>query len=421
MTLPTGTVASRAKANTTHRQKLKKKWDRHCKYGVDDIDSLPKSFELDGSHFSADVNPNKNGENWCRLLDEGVVVDNNFFTGEPYVYAVIEKGVIKKWFDALPDSFVGTIDKDHNRSIGLGTFTKKDLKLVELENGRYAIDVNVKLDHELYAVKDLIRENNRTALSVEMFCDADEFATADKVTGDKSEGKYLVPLISQLKIEGYAVCLAPKSANSYKDNLLEKASSDTNVNEEIDMNKKVNAAAGDPNAEPTDVEPTVVDNTDQIEDEAKEGTPIDSGEVETPEVEATDAEATDAEADTEEATESEEKTEDADGEAEGESEDKTEDEPEQAEEADLLSAVEEQVKQLKATIVEKDERIAELEAQLAEKSTKESNFESKLSHILSMASADEPTKNESATTPDKTDGDDIVDIYKSAFNEMENS
>lgn len=421
MTIPNGTIASRAKANTTHRQKLKKKWDRHCKYSADDIDSMPKSFELDGSHFSADVNPDKNGENWCRLLDEGVVVDNNFFTGEPYVYAVIEKGVIKKWFDALPDNFVGTIDKDHNRSIGLGTFTKKDLKLVELENGRYAIDVNVKLDHELYAVKDLIRENNRTALSVEMFCDADEFATADKVTGDKNEGKYLVPLISKLKIEGYAVCLAPKSANSYKDNLLEKASSNTNVNEEIDMNKKVNAAAGDPNAEPTDVEPTVVDNTDEVENDTKEGTPIESEDVETTDAEVTDAEVTDVEADTDEPADSEDKTEESDGEEPEESEDETKDESEEAEKADLLSAVEEQVKQLKATIVEKDEKIAELEAQLADKSTKESNFESKLSHILSMASSEEPTKNESATTPEKTDGDDIVDIYKSAFNELENS
>ena len=148
--------------------------------------------------------------------------------------------MFKKWYDSITDVFVGTIDKDHNRSIDLGQFTKNDLRLVELEDGRYAIDVNVKLDQELYAVKDLLKMNNRTALSVEMFVNADEYATAEKVTGDKTQGDYLVPLIDDLKIEGYAVCLAPKSANSYKDGLLENAGA-TDINlikeKEFSMNK----------------------------------------------------------------------------------------------------------------------------------------------------------------------------------------
>lgn len=399
MTIPKGTIASRAKANTTRRQKLKTKWDRHCKYGAESVDELPKSFQLEGTNFEADVNNGK-AENWCRLLDEGVVVDNNFFTGEPYVYAVIKKSAIKEWYDTLPNSFVGTIDKDHNRSIGLGTFTKKDLRLVETDNGRYAVDVNVQLDHELYAVKDLLRENNRTALSVEMYVDADEYATAEKVTGDKSEGDYLVPLISKLKIEGYAVCLAPKSANSYKDDLLEKASAtNTNFNEEFKMNDEekkadieeglseaeeqaVDAATGDPNAEPSNADPVVIDNTEDVENDEKEGQPVDA-------------------------------------EAEDEKTDETEDAPANDGE-DKLAAIEEQIKALKATIAEKDEKIASLEKQLSAKTTEQNDFESKLGSILALATSDEPTVDESATTPEKTGNDELVDAYSSAFKDLEN-
>ena len=267
MTLPSGTTASRAKANTTMRQKIKSKWDKKCRFEVETSEPLPKQFSLEGTNFSSSLKTE--GENWCRLIDEGVVVDNNIFTGEPMAYAVVRKGVLKKWYDSLTDDFVGTIDKDHNRSIDLGQFTKNDLRLVELEDGRYAIDVNVKLDQELYAVKDLLKMNNRTALSVEMFVNADEYATAEKVTGDKTQGDYLVPLIDDLKIEGYAVCLAPKSANSYKDGLLENAGA-TDINlikeKEFSMNKdeelkaleQVEASAG-PDVEVSETEPAEVE------------------------------------------------------------------------------------------------------------------------------------------------------------------
>lgn len=397
--LPSGTVMSRAKANTTKRQKIKAKWDRHCKYGVEDIDSLPKQFSMDGQNFSVE-NLNTESENWCRLLDEGVVVDNSFWTGEPYAYAVIEKGVVKQWYNSLPNNFVGHIDKDHNRSIGLGTFTKKDLRLVETENGRYAVDVNVKLDHELYAVKDLLRENNRTALSVEMFINADEYAKASKVTGNDDDD-YLVPLISDLKIEGYAVCIAPKSANSYKDGLLEKATvTNTNDKEEFTM--------GDDEVKTTD---TTVEKTTEVE--ASAGGPAPEAEVTETEVEETVAEETTDGGDEAEVTETEvEETETTEPETEGESK------GDNAEET--LSAIKEQIEKLKADLAERDAKIADLEEKLSAKQTEKADFEAKLSSILDFASSDEPTTEEGAT-PEKTDGDEVVDAYAAAFNNLENA
>ena len=388
MTLPSGTTASRAKANTTMRQKIKSKWDKKCRYEVGTSEPLPRQFSLEGANFSSSLKTE--GENWCRLIDEGVVVDNGFFTGEPMAYAVIRKGVLKKWYESLTDDFVGTIDKDHNRSIDLGLFTKKDLRLVELEDGRYAIDVNVKLDQELYAVKDLLKMNNRTALSVEMFVNADEYATAEKVTGDESQGKYLVPLIDDLKIEGYAVCLAPKSANSYKDGLLENAgSTDINLIKEKEFSMKdkelkapaleqVDASAG------PDVEVT----TEVAETEA----------VETPAVEATEVEPVEA-------------AEEAEQEVKEEA---------VSEEEDKLSAIEAEIKNLKAENASLKEENADLKAQLTVKTEKAFATEERLTSILAMAASDAPTADEGGkTTPEEEKNKtEEVDAYTAAFAEL---
>nr|DAS05649.1 MAG TPA: hypothetical protein [Caudoviricetes sp.] len=388
MTLPSGTTASRAKANTTMRQKIKSKWDKKCRFEVGTSEPLPKQFSLEGANFSSSLKTE--GENWCRLIDEGVVVDNNIFTGEPMAYAVVRKGVLKKWYDSLTDGFVGTIDKDHNRSIDLGQFTKNDLRLVELEDGRYAIDVNVKLDQELYAVKDLLKMNNRTALSVEMFVNADEYATAEKVTGDKTQGDYLVPLIDDLKIEGYAVCLAPKSANSYKDGLLENAGA-TDINlikeKEFSMNKdeelkaleQVEASAG-PDVEVSETEPAEVEAVETVETETVDTEPAEPAEEAEQEVK-------------EEAV---------------------------SEEEDKLSAIEAEIKNLKAENASLKEENADLKAQLTLKAEKAFATEERLTSILAMAASDAPTADEGGkTTPEEEKNKtEEVDAYTAAFAEL---
>ena len=389
MTLPSGTTASRAKENTTMRQKIKSKWDKKCRYEVGTSEPLPRQFSLEGANFSSSLKTE--GENWCRLIDEGVVVDNGFFTGEPMAYAVIRKGVLKKWYESLTDDFVGTIDKDHNRSIDLGLFTKKDLRLVELEDGRYAIDVNVKLDQELYAVKDLLKMNNRTALSVEMFVNADEYATAEKVTGDESQGKYLVPLIDDLKIEGYAVCLAPKSANSYKDGLLENAgSTDINLIKEKEFSMKKNEELKAPALEQVDASagPDVEVTTEVAETEA----------VETPAVEATEVDPA-------------EPAEEAEQEVKEEA---------VSEEEDKLSAIEAEIKNLKAENASLKEENADLKAQLTVKAEKAFATEERLTSILAMAASDAPTADEGGkTTPEEEKNKtEEVDAYTAAFAEL---
>lgn len=385
MPIPTKTSRERMRENTLLRQRLKKKWDRTCRYSVDENPSPLQDYAIEGAMYSAEITSGK--DNWCRLLDEGVVVDNNFFTGEPYIYACIRKGVIKDWYNSLPADFVGTIDKDHNRSIDLGTFTKDSLRLVELPNGRYALDVNVKLDEDLYAVKDLLKMNNRTALSVEMYTNAEQFVTASSINKEITKREdYLVPLIDELKIEGYAVCMAPKSANSYKDDLLENAESNINLNEENVVNDNTPTTEKVENTPATDMAGALP--TDQPVEQPSEAT--ETTEVETVEVvEETEA----SEQPAEEAPATEEN----------------------------LDAVEDAIKTLKAENEALKAENADLSAKLEASAKKQESFETRLSKVLSFASSSEPTGNEGGepTTPENSKTDALVDAYASAFKEME--
>lgn len=360
--------SSRQKAidkNVAKRQKLKTKWDRHCKYGAEDVDRLPNQLEL----YSANVDTNVDTyeENWVRMLDEGVVVD-----GDGEVYAVIKKGTIKTYFDNLPDSFTGYIDRDHIRSIRLGEYTKKDMKLVELGDGRYGIDINVKLDANYYATRDLLRQGEHRAVSVDMMADVDEFALASQVTGEKQKYEYLVPLIGAVDIVGYAVCENPKNANSIKDDLLDKASVEgDNMNE--DELKKLAAEEAD--------------KADKAEKQAEEST-ADATEEGVAEPENLDANEAD----------------------EGVAEEATEDEAKEDEDvAKGLEQLEAAITELREQNAEKDKKIAELENQLTAKAEVKMSNAERIAQLLNFAKGADATAAEGASV--KTPSEKADDKY----------
>lgn len=386
MTLPSGTPSQRVKANIAKRQALKKKWDRHCKYTVESED-VPHEFTIEVSKPVDFRIEDRDSENWTRLLDEGVVVD-----GDGYCYAVIRKGTLKKAFDAIPNNFKGYIDKDHIRAIHLGYYGKDDLRLVKLDGDRYAIDVNVKLDNELYTVKDLIREGRHHALSVEMYTNVDEFATAEKVTGDKKQGKWLVPLIDDLKIEGFAVCENPKNASSVNDGLLENASVEKGYNMTKEELKKLQAEQEAEN-ESTD------DSNEEIQNE----------DVEAPENEDEKADENLETGDTEDKSEDE---------SESEGSEETPDEELSAK----LDELDKAIAQLKADNKEKDAKIAELEAQLTKRVEVKMSTEERIAKLLAEATPAKVTEaegaeNMTAKDADRKTGDDIVAAYAAAFAE----
>lgn len=380
------------KQNVANRQKLKKKWDKKCKY-----ESVPTdangALEFNGNmtEFAQD-GPS---DNWVRLLDEGVVVD-----GVDDVYAVIKKGVLKKAYNAMPDDFEGNIDKDHNRSIELGTFTKKELRLVKLENDRYGIDVNVKLDDELYAVRDLKRIGRKKAISSEFWSTENEFVKKSVITGREEEWDYLVPLIDEVQITGYAVCDAPKNANSYDEGLLNKASAKEGLEmdpEELKKQQEAEAAAA------------AAADAEKAEEESAEA---DDAQAEGAEGSQNDASAEGADEGANEGAE------DVEGEGEGDEGEKA-DEPTDADDDEALAKFEAAIKELRDQVAEKDAKIAELEAKLSAKSEQKNAFRAKLEKMLDFTTASEPEKQEGEAemTPSEKQ-DAVIDEYKAAFAEL---
>ncbi len=399
--IPKGSIDSRIKKNVMHRQALKKKWDRHCKYDASiENSNVGAAFAI--NQFSEDK------ENWVRLLDEGVVVE-----GDSTPYAVIGKGVIKKWYDELPSNFEGYINKDHISGIDLGKFKKSDLRLVELGDDRYGVDVNVKLDHELYATKDLLRSMNRKAISSEFYYDADEYVKASVATGDTSfPDWFLIPKISAISLVGYAVVDNPKNANSYDEDLLKKASADEEEGKNTmseEEKKKLEAEGEVENQEIEDkTEDTEVeDNADAGEDEGEKEQNSAAGDGEDTEDKG------EGEADTEDEGDD---TDEGDGEGESEDEDDKSDEGEST--VDQLATA---IESLKAENKALKEENAELKAKLSTKEEKEADFETKLKNVLEMASTSEPTEEEGAdVTPDDDDKEknSVVESYKQAFNDL---
>lgn len=383
--IPKDSEAVRTRKNVMSRQKLKKKWDKHCKWAAEG------EMGLSGTSFAIDKFSEEQ-DNFVRLLDEGVVVEGD---GTPY--AVIAKGALKEWYDNLPRNFSGYINKDHISGLDLGKFSKENLRVVEIGDDRYGIDVNVKLDHELYATKDLLHQMNRKALSAEFYYEADEYVKASVVTGEDFPDWYLIPKINAVSIVGYAVVDNPKNANSYDENLLEKASSD----ERKDMPEELKAKLDEEEKVEASASPDVV----APEDEA----PVEETEAETEAETETEAPAEEVEAPAEEVTEAEAETE-------------VEPEAEPAEEDDKVEAsIEEIGKQMeafKAEIADKDAKIAELEAKLAEKAAQKENFENKLAKLLNFATTEEPTETEGAETTTTETKDDYAAALENAFKGM---
>lgn len=118
-------------------------------------------------------NTEQSSDNSIRLLDEGAVL---FDDGEIRVW--IEKGTLQKFYDELPDDYVGYINLGHidlaSMPLVLGTWTKQDLELVDLDDGRQGLNVRPHINTDLNIVQDLMQQDIPLAVSVEVQWGFDE-------------------------------------------------------------------------------------------------------------------------------------------------------------------------------------------------------------------------------------------------------
>lgn len=142
------------------RKKAKRDFDKVINLSVKKGDQ--KSFMLSV----------KQSDTTVRLLDEGVVVDAD---GDPMFY--IKKGALQAFYDRLDDDYVGSINIGHQEFASfpflVGEWTKKDLSLVDIGDGRKGLDVSLKLDDNSIFVKELRRNDYTVGVSAEFFYEVD--------------------------------------------------------------------------------------------------------------------------------------------------------------------------------------------------------------------------------------------------------
>lgn len=158
-----------------------------------------------------------------RLIDEGAIT----YEGGDDIRLYIKKGAVQAFYDSLSSDYVGYINLAHiditSLPLNLGTWTKDDLTVVDIGDGRKGLDVNVKLNRELHIVQDLLKQEIPLNISAELR------GTLDF----ESSFKFNAPFYNEIEIAGFSVVANPANVNSTGENLNSKGDSEMNLWEKI--------------------------------------------------------------------------------------------------------------------------------------------------------------------------------------------
>ena len=194
---------------TRRRKKAKRKMDSIIGLGYHDEDKHVMSLS---------VNLSKLSDKRIRLLDEGYI-DNGF---------VIKKGTMEKFLNGqnqyvrgvemdedgnwtytdvlnITDDFVGTVNLGHmdfaTFPFIIGEWRKSDLTLVDVENDRKALDVDLHLDEDSVFVSELKRQPYDIGVSAEFYYHVNEEDTNNltEMLG------YWMPVLDEVYIFAYGL------------------------------------------------------------------------------------------------------------------------------------------------------------------------------------------------------------------------
>ena len=202
-----------------------------------------------------------------RLIDEGAIT----YEGGDDIRLYIKKGAVQAFYDSLSSDYVGYINLAHidiaSLPLNLGTWTKDDLTVVDIGDGRKGLDVNVKLNRELHIVQDLLKQEIPLSISAEL-----------KGTLDlESSFKFNAPFYNEIEIAGFSVVANPANVNSTGENLNSKGDSEMNLWEKIlklsseNKEEKKNEALENKEEEKEEKEPESKEEETENEEEAKQG------------------------------------------------------------------------------------------------------------------------------------------------------
>lgn len=361
---------------TRKRKKIKRKMDSIIGLSFHDKDKKVMSLSADMQKLSG---------NTARLIDEGYI-DNGF---------VIKKGTLEKFLNGkneyvrgwefngeewvqtevlnLTDDFVGTVNLGHmdfaQMPYILGEWTRKDLTLVDIENDRKALDVDLHLDEESVFIKELKRQSHDIGISAEFWVHEN---TEDTEKLSETLGYYL-PVFDEIYIFAYG--LVGECGNVNSSGLELKGEPMEDIRENIIEEETLDEQKEELGVEEVEIPPTDGADIEEAEEVAEEETAEDTAEDVTSLVyEENDAEGSvepteenepviednePAEEEAEEA-ESEEESDSEEAEAEEAEEDGDEGECDEAEEEDseelsIISGLHEQIQTLTNRIAELEE------------------------------------------------------------------
>ena len=336
---------------TRKRKKIKRKMDSIIGLSFHDKDKKV---------LSVTVEPQKMSDSRARLIDEGYI-DNGF---------VIKKGTLEKYlngqnqyvrgweFDGeewhqtevlnLNSDFVGTVNLGHMdfsvMPFILGEWTKDDLTLVDIENDRKALDVQLHLDEDSVFVKELKRQSHDIGISAEFWVHENY---EDTEALSETLGYYL-PVFDEIYIFAYGLVGECGNVNSSGLELKGEPMEDIKdiiETENLDEMEELGVEEVElPTTEET--EPTAEENSEAVENTEDNEPAEEESEGETEESEEESEESDEAEV--------EETTEDGD-----------EDEGDEASEADeeeltIVNDLREQIQTLTNRIAELEEANGEL-------------------------------------------------------------
>ena len=201
-----------------------------------------------------------------RLIDEGAIT----YEGGDDIRLYIKKGAVQAFYDSLSSDYVGYINLAHiditSLPLNLGTWTKDDLTVVDIGDGRKGLDVNVKLNRELHIVQDLLKQEIPLSISAELR------GTLDF----ESSFKFNAPFYNEIEIAGFSVVANPANVNSTGENLNSKGDSEMNLWEKIlklsseNKEEKKNEALEKKEDEKEEKEPSKEEKTPESKEEGTE-------------------------------------------------------------------------------------------------------------------------------------------------------
>lgn len=289
-----------------------------------------------------------NGE-WVPLLQEGMVT---YGDGTPWFY--IMRGALRNYYDNLPEDYEGSINIGHTDMASfperiVGRWTKRNLRLVDIGEGRNRLetDLPVNLDHPL--VQALAMAEFDVGLSVEMSTKINE-----EITDNQELNPFGVPVVESLFIYDYGIVGDAGDVNSMGIHL--------KGGTELQMNKLAELLSKEGGSNIADITKLMDAALSEAEVE------------ETAEEEAEEASEEEAEEEVEEES-TEEAEEAAEEEAAEEAEEEAADEP--AEDTGFTAVLAQLADELKAL----REENASLKKKLAAKETAEAEFVSKFKKL----------------------------------------